>query len=472
MEKQDAENPTPLTFSAFLSFYRTPILIVLLIAAVFRVALVLQYPISAGDELRYTMPAINLLAGRGFSSSVSEPYTPSEATVPGYPLFIAAIYAVFGQQNSAVRIAQSLIDLLTCLLVAFISFNLAPAALRTPAAISALVIYGCLSWFTVDWTRYVLTETLALFFTCLTIAVGITAFRMGRWLWAVAGAVCGMALLTRADSVLLVSAFVLFLGLQIVRRRAAAVANLLFFSLAVVLILAPWILRNYASLRKFQPLASEYGFARTQYMPDGYLLWIRTWITDEAHFKVFQPAFQPGDRTFDPRELPDSVFDSAEEKEQVFRLIAEYDREGQFTSEMNDKFRVIAHERIKHAPMRFFLYLPLMRIASVWLTVSPPHRSSFHRFLRILSVLPILIGGTLGLAVWGRNQSLIQLLVCVVLTRTLFLGYHYAPEARYIVEAYPAMIAACGVTGAALWRTLTRSRSGRRKPAQPISSVQ
>ena len=469
MQKQDSENAR-LSFRAFLSLYRTPILIILLLALIFRVVLVLQFPMPAGDELRYTTPAVNLLAGRGFSSAVSEPYTPTEATVPAYPLFIAAVYAVFGQQNSAVRIAQSLIDLLTCLLVAFISFNLAPAALRTPAAISALVIYGCLSWFTVDWTRYVLTETLALFFTCFAIAAGITAFRMGRWLWVVAGAMCGMALLTRPDSMLLVSAFVLFLALQIVRRRAAAVANLLFFSLAVVMILAPWILRNYASLGKFQPLASEYGFAQTQFMPDGYLMWIRTWITDETHFKAFQPAFQPGDRTFDPHELPDSVFDSPEEQERVFRLIAEYDREGQFTSEMNEKFRAIARERIKHAPVRFFLYLPLMRIASVWLTGFATN-NSFHRFLRILLVLPILIGGTLGLAFWARNQSLTQVLVFVVLTRTLFLGYFYAPESRYIVEAYPAMIAACGVTGAALWRTLNRRRSGKGNPAQPILSA-
>ena len=71
----------------------------------------------------------------------------------------------------------------------------------------------------------------------------------------------------------------------------------------------------------------------------------------------------------------------------------------------------------------------------------------------------------------GRNQLLIQLLVLVVLTRTLFLGYHYGPEARYIVEAYPAMIAACGVTGAALWRTLTRSLPGRRKPEQPSGQL-
>jgi Dolichyl-phosphate-mannose-protein mannosyltransferase len=461
MEKQYAESATTLSFTAFLSTYLTPILIILLLAGALRVVLASQFPMPAGDESRYTTPAVNLLAGRGFSSEVSAPYTASEAAVPGYPLFIAAIYEVFGQHNSVVRIAQCLVDLLTCLLVTFISFSLAPAALKTTSAISGLVIYGLLSWFTMDWTRYILTETLAVFFTCLAIAFAIVAFRKGGWFWAATGATCGMALLIRPDSVLLVSAFVLFLTLQIVRRRAPAFGNLVFFSLALALILTPWILRNYVSLRKFQPLASEYGFARIHYMPDGYLLWIRTWITDESHFKVFQPAFTPGDRNFDPHELPDSVFDSLEEKNEVFDLIAEYNREGEFTVEMNDKFRTIAHERVKRAPLRFLLYLPATRIASVWLTGFAT-TNSFHRFLRILMVLPILIGGTLGFALWVRNSLLIQLLVLVMLTRTIFLGYHYGPEARYIVEAYPAMIAACGVTGAALWRILTRTLPGRR----------
>ena len=44
----------------------------------------------------------------------------------------------------------------------------------------------------------------------------------------------------------------------------------------------------------------------------------------------------------------------------------------------------------------------------------------------------------------GSKQPVARLLLLVILTRTIFLAYHYAPEARYIVEAYPAMIAACG----------------------------
>ena len=455
MEEKDSQNPKRDSFLEFLHSCRKSILIILLLALVLRVVLVVNFPRIAGDESRYTRPAVNLLAGNGFSSAVSAPYEPTEATVPLYPLFVAAVYKLFGKNNLAVRLAQSLLDLLTCLLLAFVSFNLAPALLRRSAAVLSLATYGCLSWFTLQWTRYVLTETLALFLTVLAVAVTIVALRKGRWLWLVAGATCGLALLTRPDSLLLVAAFILFLILQIARRRTSAIVNLLLFSFAVAVILAPWVLRNYVALKKFQPLASEYGFAREGYMPTGYLRWIRTWMTDETYFNAFDPAFLPGNHTFDPHELPDSVFDSAEEKEQVVQLLARSDQQGRLTPELDDKFRALANERIKHAPLRFFVWLPLERIASIWLTGFAT-LNRFHRFLRALFVLPILIGGTLGFAFWVRNQALTHLLLLIMLTRTAFLAYHYAPEARYIVEAYPAMIAACGVTGAVLWRYLNR----------------
>ena len=454
MQEKNCERAKRTSFGEFLSCHRIAILVILLLALTFRVVLAVRYSLPAGDEGRYTTPAINMLASRGFSSDRHPPYAPSEHAVPLYPLFVAAVYKLFGKNNLAVRLAQSLLDLLTCLLLAFVSFNLAPALLRRSAAILSLATYGCLSWFTLQWTRYVLTETLALFLTVLAVAVTIVALRKGRWLWLVAGATCGLALLTRPDSLLLVAAFILFLILQIVRRRTSAIVNLLLFSLAVAVILAPWVLRNYVVLKKFQPLASEYGFAREGYMPTGYLQWIRTWLTDETHFNAFDPAFLPG-HSFDPHELPDSVFDSKEEKEQVVQLLARSDQQGRFTPELDDKFRALANERIKRAPLRFFVWLPLKRITSIWLTGFATH-NRFHRFLRILFVLPILILGALGFAFWARNPALTHLLLLIMLTRTVFLAYHYAPEARYIVEAYPAMIAACSVSGAVLWRYLNR----------------
>lgn len=454
------ESKTRASFREFLSTYRTPILIILLVAFAWRLALVIGFPHGSFDEIRYTAPAVNMLAGRGFSSDVREPYLPSEHTVPLYPMFIAAVYAVSGEHNSAVRIAQSALDVITCLLVAFVSFNLAPASLRKPATFASLIIYGFLSWFTVFWTRYILTETLAIFLTMLAVALSIWASRGRRWRWFIVGAICGLALLTRGDSVLLVFAFVLFLIFQLARLRScASVVNLLLFCLAIPLVLAPWIVRNYLVFEKFQPLANAYGKPRGEYVPAGYLLWIRTWMTDETNYHAADLVFHPGNRDFDPHQLPNDMFDSVKEREEVSRLIARYNQTGEMTPELSDKFRDLANERIKRAPIRFYVWLPLRRVASMWLTGFVT-TNRLHMLVRILLVLPILIGGVLGFALWARNWALVQLLALFILTRTVFFSFLSA-EARYIVEAYPAMIAACGVTGAVLWRYLNRVREKR-----------
>jgi 4-amino-4-deoxy-L-arabinose transferase-like glycosyltransferase len=446
---------TPHSFRTLLSAYRTPILLILLIAFAWRLALVIGFPHAAFDEIRYTAPAVNMLAGRGFSSDVSEPILPSDHTVPVYPLFIAAIYSVFGRHNLAVRVAQSVIDLLTCLLVAFVSFSLAPPSLKKSAAISALIIYGCLSWFTVFWTRYILTETLAIFLTMLAVTVSVMALRAKRWRWPAVGLICGVALLTRADSVLLVLAFGLFLSFQIVRLRSAkSFMSLLLFCSTIPVVLAPWIVRNYIAFGKFQPLASEYGRPRGEYVPTGYLWWIRTWMTDESNYHAGDLLFFPGSRAFDPSQLPSDLFDSAGEREEVRRLIATYNQSGEMTPELSDRFRALANERIRRAPLRFYLWLPLKRVASMWLTGFVT-TNRFHMFLRILMVLPILAGGVLGFSIWARNPALVTLLALIILSRTIFFAF-YGAEARYIVEAYPPMIAACGVAGAALIHYLNR----------------
>ncbi len=450
-----SESTSRASFREFLSTYRSQILIILLVAFAWRLILVIGFPHAAVDEVRYTAPAVNMLAGRGFSSDIGPPYLASEHTVPLYPLFIAAVFAVSGEHNLAVRIAQSALDVITCLLVAFLSFNLAPASLRKPAAVASLIIYGFLSWFTVFWTRYVLTETLAVFLTMLAVAASIWASRGQRWRWLIVGAICGLALLTRGDSVLLVFAFVLFLIFQIGRQRSSArVVHLLLFCAAISLVLAPWVVRNYMAFKKFQPLANPYGKPRGEYVPTGYLLWIRTWMTDETNYHAADLVFHPGNRDFDPQQLPDDKFDSVQEREEVSRLIARYNQTGEMTPELSDKFRELANERIKRAPIRFYVWLPLKRAASMWLTGFVT-TSRLHMLVRILLVLPILVGGVLGFAVWARTGPIPVLLALIISTRTVFFAL-IGNEARYIVEAYPPMIAACGVTGAALWRYLNR----------------
>ncbi len=451
-----------ITFKSFLRSSRFQIIIILLLAFAVRIGFVIARP-NAGGDVRYFTTSINILEGNGFSMDTRPPHHPSEAAVPAYPLFIAAIYAVFGRHETAVKVLQAFLDLFTCLLIAFVSFSLAPAPLKRGAAISSLIIYGIFSWPTMVWIPFLLTETLTLFFYMLTLALCVLAMRKGVWYWFGAGLTCGLAILTRPDSVLLVSAVILFLTIRSMLQRSRRNAlSLLGFCFAVALALAPWILRNYISLGKFQPLASEYGCSQECYFPTGYLWWLRTWITDETYFDyVFDPAWSPDTAFFDPDKLPPMAYDSDEERQRIVALIAGFNQARRMTPELDDEFRDLANDRIKRAPLRFFLLLPLHRTVSLWLTGFSTDRPTYHiLILRILSVLPIHVGGILAFALWCRHTPLTALLLLVMLTRTVFMAYHYAPETRYIVEVYPPVIAACGVTAAALW--LYVSKFGRK----------
>ncbi len=451
------------SFGALLRSRRSQVLAILLLALVVRVGFVIALP-DPLEETRYRPIAINILEGNGFSSDVSPPYRPSEAAAPAYPLFIAAVYAIFGSNVYALTLSQAFLDLATCLLVAFVSFTLAPPRLKSSAALWALAIYSIYSWPTIVWVARIYAETLTLFFTMMAIALGALATRKGSRYWFCAGLPCGLAILTRPDSVLLLAAIVLFLLIQLARRREQrGVSSLLGFCLAVALTLAPWVIRNYISMGKFQPLASEYGSVRDGYFPTGYLWWVRTWIEDETHFDdAFNPAWAPESTFFDPDRLPRGSYDSEEERERLVGLIARFNQARLITPDIDREFRALAYERLRRQPMRFFLTLPLYRATSMWLTGFSTSRETSHMLIfRVLSVLPIHFGGILGLAFLCRRHPVSLLLALIVLVRTGFMAYHYAPETRYMVEVYPPVIAACGVTAAAAWSYILNRRATR-----------
>ena len=457
------------SFGAFLRSRVPLVLVILLLALAVRVGFVIASP-DPLEETRYRPTAINILEGNGFSLDTSAPYRPSEAAAPAYPLFIAAVYAIFGRSVYALTLSQAFLDLATCLLVGFVSFRLAPARLKGRAALWGLAIYGIYCWPTIVWVARVYAETLTLFFTMIAIALGELGTRKGSRYWFGSGIACGLAILTRPDSVLLLTAIVLFLLIQLARRREKfGASSLLGFFLAVALALAPWVIRNYISLGKFQPLASEYGSVRDGYFPTGYLWWVRTWIRDETHFAyAFNPAWEPQSTFFDSERLPAETYDSEEERQRLAGLIARFNQAQFITPDVDQEFRALAFERIRRQPVRFFVILPLYRVTSMWLTgFSTSRETSRMLIFRVLSVLPIHFGGILGLALLCRRRPLSLLLTLIVLVRTGFMAYHYAPETRYMAEIYPPVIAACGVTAAAAWWYLLKRwsplLSGRRR---------
>src|SRR6185295_17737755 len=82
----------------------------------FRLFIALRLPNDEpGDGRVYSQIARNVLEQHVYSHDSQPPYAPSLIRLPGYPLFLAGVYKIFGVgYNTAVRVVQAVIDTATC----------------------------------------------------------------------------------------------------------------------------------------------------------------------------------------------------------------------------------------------------------------------------------------------------------------------------------------------------------------------
>ena len=94
------------------------------------------------------------------------------------------------------------------------------------------------------------------------------------------------------------------------------------FSLAFCLVLVPWTIRNQRVFHLFQPLAPAHAEMPGEFVPRGYLAWLRTWIDDGRYIGPVLWALD--DAPIKMSDIPDRAFDSAEEKQRVAALFDKY----------------------------------------------------------------------------------------------------------------------------------------------------
>src|SRR6202007_2659331 len=86
-----------------------------------RLFFILKYPANSGDTVLYEQIAANWLQHHAYAMNVHDQVTPVDMRMPGYPTFLALIYAITGRVGEAARrwvmLAQVVVDLLTCLLI-------------------------------------------------------------------------------------------------------------------------------------------------------------------------------------------------------------------------------------------------------------------------------------------------------------------------------------------------------------------
>ena len=488
----------------------------------FRLFLASRLPNDDDDDGRfYAQIADNLLDHHGYSGEQEEPYVPTYVRVPGYPLFLAAVYSLFGRENNtAVRVIQASLDVATCWLVALLALAWAPAAWsrekRRRAMLIALALAAACP-FTAIYVTTILTEavaTLAVTAFVLVATLGLKSERRRRsaMLWLSAGLLGGVATMFRPDCALFLGgAGVMLLAVGLVRTGhssssgstesartviATTLVSCIALSIAFVSTLAPWTIRNARVFGIFQPVAPPYANMPDEFAPMGYIAWLRTWVDDERYVSPVEDGLDLYPILLE--RIPDYAFDSSRERDHVRDLLDRYnnppgaaadpleENDGaggpvpavKMTPEIDAEFGQIARERIARQPLRHYLVLPLRRAASLWFDTHSqyyPFQGSLFPLSDLdtdahqqywLSLFAALtwfytIAGVIGTSVmWraGSSRRWVCLLALLILPRLAFLAAQEHPESRYTVEFFPLVAAAGGLALACL--TFHRVRRG------------
>jgi 4-amino-4-deoxy-L-arabinose transferase-like glycosyltransferase len=187
--------------------------------------------------------------GESLANTGSFPVT--QALVPGatayrppaYPLFLGALYEVFGVGTEQARLAQAFLGTVTVALLGLVAFQLFG---RRVALVALAIGAVWLPWVVVGAT--LLSEVLVVPLILAAIACVLHA-RSTRWVVA-AGMLAGLAVLTRPNAALLL------IPLALAVRRPRAVVALV---AAAALTLVPWTVRNAVELDAFVPVSTQDG---------------------------------------------------------------------------------------------------------------------------------------------------------------------------------------------------------------------
>src|SRR5579863_1654554 len=150
---------------------RTSVALAALAGLTLRLFFILKFPVAdLGDSPFYIELAWNWLKKGVYGFPVNGQLTPVDMRVPGYPAFLAAVFAFVGNSPRAVMLAQAVLDLATCFLIALIAARLAPEISRRRVALAGLWL-AALCPFTANYAAVELTETLTIFLTTLAILI-------------------------------------------------------------------------------------------------------------------------------------------------------------------------------------------------------------------------------------------------------------------------------------------------------------
>jgi hypothetical protein len=428
------------------------ILFALIAGAALRLWFIHAFPQIQGDSLLYGDIAKNWLAHGIYGRTLPQGIAPTLVRLPGYPALLALCFALFGSQNyQAVLYLQVVIDLASCLLIAGFVRQICG---RQAAAVALWLAVLCP--FTANYVAMPLTETPSIF--CVALALyalprlsgAPPVFDRPRWptMLAFAFALSYCALL-RPDGALL--AVALLPALLMPSGRSAGIPGLRVAVVCCAIAALPfvaWTWRNWSTFHVFQPLAPRSATDPGEAAVPGFQRWSKSWIADFAStYEIYWNV--PGDE-IDPNLLPARALDV--DRDETLELIARYNANDALTPQMDAAFAALAAQRIRAHPFRYYVTLPLLRLADMWFRPRVEMLNIELRWwqyhlhhvetriayaygaLNLLYLLAALVGAL-------YRPRFVTVMIAYIILRSLLLLTLEAPEPRYTLECFPMIIA-------------------------------
>ena len=208
-------------------------------------------PLPPQDTPDYDELALNLLRGEGFVARENWfGFALRSWRPPFYPFFLASIYGTWGYSHQAVKVAQAVVGAGTVVLIYDLGRRLRPQAALLAGWLA--VFYGPLAAI----SNEVMTETWFTFWLVLAIWL-LAGQQRPRRAYLTAGAVIGLAALTRPVGLIALPAFAL---IEIGRSGPQGLRRTLWVALATGCVIAPWTLRNHQIHGALVPISTHGGF--------------------------------------------------------------------------------------------------------------------------------------------------------------------------------------------------------------------
>jgi len=385
--------------------YRT-LIFIFIMGLVLRIlfAFYLENKIYWDDGFDYDGLATRLLEGKGYVNSDG---MATSFRAPGYPFFLALVYLVFGHHFLAVRVIQSILDSLTIIIIASITkliFNQKAGNFSAFIyTIYPLFVYTAGTFFPTTLFIFLLSSSMFSLFKTEKKPTLLNAVFLGI--------AFGISALTVPTVLVFFPLALLWLYFNRQNNYQKAILNTGMTVLSLILILSPWIIRNYHVHSKPVLIATN----------SGYNFWMgnNQWATASSGNTIQRPEYllealnQAGSET---------------EKESIY---------------YQDAFKFIK----KHPGQ--FVNLTFQKALNLWRLYPDPGtgyktKALLSKIVGAVSYAPVLILAILGIILlWHQKKKYIVLLILLFFSFTIMHAFFIA-KVRFRLPLDPYLIVLAG----------------------------